>query len=124
MIKSKIREAGSPEFREIVQEHKQQIREEVKERIDSIRDKVRSSDLIDQVEDGSYYGDIVELPEEDITNYVLSFSGDAFSTTNESDVKSVSGDVNLELVRLGDSGATLKIIGGQIVIEDATTDEQ
>jgi len=84
---------------------------------------VRSSDLIDKVEDGSYYGDIVELPEEDITNYVLSFQGDAFNTSNENDVKTVSGDVNLELVRLGDSGATLKIIGGQIVIEDATTGE-
>ncbi|MBA4718697.1 MAG: hypothetical protein HRO68_06255 [Nitrosopumilus sp.] len=38
-------------------------------------------------------------------------------------MKTVSGDVYLELLRLGDSGATLKIIGGQIVIEDSVTGE-
>ena len=123
LIKSKIQEVGKDKFRQIVIEHKEKIRAEVKERIDSIRDKVRSSDLIDKVEDGSYYGDIIELPEEDTTNYVLSFQGDAYSASNANDVKAVSGDVNLELVRLGDSGATLKVIGGQIVIENVATGE-
>jgi len=122
LIQSKINEMGKDKFREIVLEHKQQIREDAKERIDIIRDKIRSPALIDQVEDGTYYGNIVELQEDDITNYVLSFQGDVFST-NENNVKSVSGDVNLELVRLSDVTATLRIIGGQIVIEDAETGE-
>jgi hypothetical protein len=123
LIKSKIKEIGKDKFREIVLEHKQQIHEETKERIDTVRDKVRSSVLIDQVEDGSYYGNIVKLPGEDITNYILSFQGDAYSTTNENITKSVSGNINLELIRTGDSGAILKIIGGQIVIENTATGE-
>ena len=123
LIKSKIREIGIDKFREIISDHKDQIRDEVRDRIDSVRDKVRSSTLIDQVEDDSYYGDIAEIPEEDTINYVLNFEGNAYSTVDKNNVKSISGDVNLELVRLGDNTATLRIIDGQIVVEDAATGE-
>ena len=78
--------------------------------------------MLDQVEDGSYYGKILPT-ETEITNYVLSFQSNAFSTSDANNVKSMSGDANLELLRLRNSTASLKIIGGQILVEDTTTGE-
>ena len=129
LLKSKIEELGEERFNGLVFDYKKQIQNQTDQLIDTIRDKIRSSVLINQVEDGSYYGKITSLePEMDpleITNsnYVLSFHGDAFSTSDVDIVKSVSGEINLELHRLGDSVVSMKIIGGQIIVENITTEE-
>ena len=106
-------------------EERNKIRDSVKDRVhDRVYQDARENTREKlQVDDGSYYGDVVELPEEDIINYILSFQGNAFSTSDADNVKTISRAVYLELLRLGDSGAILKIIGGQIVIVDPVTGE-
>ena len=121
LIKAKIRDVGNEKFQELKLQYKEKITDRANERLDEIRDQIKSVRLVDQVEDGTYYGVNPEFSEQDTVNYSLEFRGDAVKYSNSDVVKDVSGNLVLELANAGDVNAKLKVIGGEFVVMDPET---
>ena len=119
LIQAKIDRIGEEQFRELKAEYREKIKEKSNERFVEIKSKIKSKGLVDQVEDGTYYGVSDEIPENDRITYTFSFDGDAVKYSDQSITKSASGDIILELADLGDSNAKLRVIGGQFSVSDS-----
>jgi len=116
LIKAKIQRIGEDQFHDLKVQYKEKIRDKAHDRFLEIKSKIKSQGLVDQVEDGSYYGGISDIPETDLITYVFDFRGDAVKYSNPDIVKDVTGNIVMELVDLGDVNAKLRIVGGDFTV--------
>lgn len=120
LIQAKIMEIGKDQFDKLKIEYKEKAKEQAKQKFDEIKSQIKSQGLINQVEDGTYFGIHEEVPERDSINYGFTFDGTALKYQDPSVIKTVSGDVALELISLSDVNAKLQVIGGSFTVLDKT----
>lgn len=122
LIEAKIKQIGNDKFSELKIQYKQNVKEKTLQKFNEIKLKIKSQGLVTQVEDGSYYGINDEVQERDSINYQFSFDGSAVKYQDPSIVKTVSGDISLELISLSDVNAKFKVVGGSFRVIDPEDD--
>ena len=122
LIEAKIQEIGEDKFSELKIQYKEKVKDKTLQKFNEIKLKIKSQGLVTQVEDGSYFGIHNEINDHNSINYQFSFDGSAVKYQDPSIVKTVSGDVILELISLSDVNAKLKVVGGSFSVVDPSDD--
>ncbi len=117
LIEAKIQEVGKDKFNELKIQYKEKLRDKSLQKFNEIKLKIKSQGLVTQVEDGTYFG-TNEIKEYDSINYQFSFDGSAVKYQDPSVLRTISGDVSLELISLSDVNAKLKVVGGRFSVVD------